>query len=54
MSLTTPCSLFFGGAGISQGTPLANMCATARMLRGTDGPDEVHPQQLERNENKRG
>lgn len=43
----------FGGAGISQDTPLANMWAHARTLRIVDGPDEVHLQQMGRNENKR-
>ncbi|OTA61206.1 acyl-CoA dehydrogenase NM domain-like protein [Hypoxylon sp. EC38] len=44
----------FGGAGVSQDTPLANMWAQVRTLRIADGPDEVHLQQLGRNENKRG
>lgn len=44
----------FGGAGVSQDTPLANMWANIRTLRLADGPDEVHLQQLGRNENKRG
>ncbi|OAA75745.1 acyl-CoA dehydrogenase [Akanthomyces lecanii RCEF 1005] len=44
----------FGGAGISQDTPLANMWAGIRTLRFADGPDEVHLQQMGRNENKRG
>jgi len=44
----------FGGAGVSQDTPLANMWAGIRSLRLADGPDEVHLQQLGRNENKRG
>jgi len=44
----------FGGAGISQDTPLAAMWANARTLRLVDGPDEVHLQQMGRNENKRG
>lgn len=44
----------FGGAGVSQDTPLANMWAQIRTLRLADGPDEVHLQQLGRNENKRG
>ncbi|KAI9651514.1 MAG: hypothetical protein M1831_000788 [Alyxoria varia] len=43
-----------GGAGVSQDTPLANMWAHARTMRIVDGPDEVHLQQLGRNENKRG
>jgi acyl-CoA dehydrogenase len=44
----------FGGAGVSQDTPLANMWAQIRTLRLADGPDEVHLHQLGRNENKRG
>jgi len=43
----------FGGAGVSQDTPLANMWANSRTLRIVDGPDEVHIQQLGRNESKR-
>lgn len=44
----------FGGAGVSQDTPLANMWAQGRTMRIVDGPDEVHLLQLGRNENKRG
>lgn len=44
----------FGAAGVSQDTPLANMWANIRTLRLADGPDEVHLQQLARNENKKG
>ena len=44
----------FGGAGVSQDTPLANMWAQARVLRIVDGPDEVHMMQLGRSEVKRG
>ena len=44
----------YGGAGVSQDTPLANMWAHARTMRIVDGPDEVHALQLGRNENKRG
>ncbi|WP_280770455.1 acyl-CoA dehydrogenase [Salipaludibacillus daqingensis] len=32
----------FGGAGVSNDTPLAHHWATARTLRIADGPDEVH------------
>lgn len=44
----------FGAAGVCQDTPLANMWANIRTLKLADGPDEVHLQQLGRNENKRG
>ncbi|TKA73180.1 hypothetical protein B0A49_02758 [Cryomyces minteri] len=44
----------FGGAGVCQDTPLANMWAQGRTMRIVDGPDEVHLMQLGRNENKRG
>jgi len=44
----------FGGAGVSQDTPLASMWANIRTLRLADGPDEVHLQQMGKNENKRG
>lgn len=44
----------FGAAGICQDTPLASMWAQIRTLRLADGPDEVHLNQLGRNENKRG
>jgi acyl-CoA dehydrogenase len=44
----------FGGAGVSQDTPLANMWAQIRTLRLADGPDEVHLAQMGRNENRRG
>jgi len=32
----------YGGAGVSQDTPLAYMWANQRTLRFADGPDEVH------------
>jgi len=44
----------YGGAGVSQETPLASMYASGRTMRIVDGPDEVHLLQLGRNENKRG
>ena len=44
----------FGGEGVCQDTPLANMWAQIRTLRIADGPDEVHLQQMGKNENKRG
>ncbi|KAI1331972.1 acyl-CoA dehydrogenase [Xylariaceae sp. FL0255] len=43
----------FGGAGVSQDTPLASMWAGIRTLRLADGPDEVHLSQMGRNEIKR-
>ncbi|QDS72344.1 hypothetical protein FKW77_007973 [Venturia effusa] len=42
-----------GAAGVSQDTPLASMWAHFRTIRIADGPDEVHLQQMGRNENKR-
>lgn len=44
----------YGGAGVCQDTPLANMYSQGRTMRIVDGPDEVHIIQLGRNENKRG
>lgn len=44
----------YGAAGVCQDTPLANMWASGRTMRIVDGPDEVHLQQLGRNESKRG
>jgi acyl-CoA dehydrogenase len=44
----------FGGAGVSQDTPLAKLWASLRTLRLADGPDEVHLAQMGKNENKRG
>ncbi|RFU35859.1 hypothetical protein B7463_g504, partial [Scytalidium lignicola] len=44
----------YGAMGVCQDTPLANMWAQIRTLRLADGPDEVHLQQMGRNENKRG
>jgi acyl-CoA dehydrogenase len=44
----------YGGAGVSQDTPLASMYASGRTMRIVDGPDEVHLLQLGKNENKRG
>lgn len=40
----------FGGAGVSDDFPLARMWAHARTLRLADGPDEVHLDQLARDE----
>jgi acyl-CoA dehydrogenase len=42
----------FGGAGVSQDTPLAHFYAHARTLRLADGPDEVHLMSLARQEMK--
>ena len=36
----------FGGAGVSQDTPIAQFFTTNRYLRLADGPDEVHMHQL--------
>ena len=44
----------FGGMGVCQDTPLASMWAGIRTLRIADGPDEVHLQQMGKNENRRG
>lgn len=44
----------YGGAGVSQDTPLAAMWANGRTMRIVDGPDEVHMLQLGRNEAKKG
>ena len=44
----------YGAMGVCQDTPLAQMWAGIRTLRIADGPDEVHLQQMGRNENKRG
>jgi acyl-CoA dehydrogenase len=38
----------FGGAGVSDDTPLAGMYAAARTLRIADGPDEVHLRDIAR------
>ncbi len=40
----------FGGAGVSQDTPLATAFAHARTLRLADGPDEVHLMSVARQE----
>ncbi len=40
----------FGGAGVSQDWPLADMYTHARTLHLVDGPDEVHKQQIARRE----
>lgn len=43
----------FGGAGISQDTPLAIAWTQLRTLRLADGPDAVHRRQVARNELKK-
>jgi len=43
----------FGGAGVSEDTPLAHLFANARTLRLADGPDEVHRRQIARLETKK-
>ncbi|MFU8871436.1 acyl-CoA dehydrogenase family protein [Micromonospora sp. SL4-19] len=43
----------YGGAGVSQDTPLAALWAQARTLRLADGPDEVHKASLARRELRR-
>ncbi|KAH7133980.1 acyl-CoA dehydrogenase/oxidase [Dactylonectria macrodidyma] len=43
----------YGGAGVSQDTPLAYMWASARTMRIVDGPDEVHQLQLGKLEARR-
>lgn len=40
----------FGGAGVTQDTPLASMYASLRTLRLADGPDEVHRRTVYRHE----
>jgi acyl-CoA dehydrogenase len=40
----------FGGAGVTQDTPLASMYASMRTLRLADGPDEVHRRTVYRQE----
>jgi len=42
----------YGGAGVSQDTPLASMYAGIRTLRIVDGPDEVHIRDIARLEIK--
>ena len=42
----------FGGMGLSQDTPLAELWTMGRALRLADGPDEVHLRSIERNEIK--
>lgn len=43
----------YGGAGVSQDTPLAGLWAQARTLRLADGPDEVHRSSLAKRELRR-
>ena len=46
--------VFFGGAGVSGDTPLAELYATVRTLRIADGPDEVHNRTIARLEYAKG
>ena len=43
----------FGGAGVSDDTPLAYFYAWARVLRIVDGPDAVHRRSIARQELRR-
>jgi acyl-CoA dehydrogenase len=43
----------FGGAGVSDDTPLAALYAGIRTLRIADGPDEVHRMVIARRELRR-
>jgi acyl-CoA dehydrogenase len=43
----------YGGAGVSDDTPLAGLYAEARYLRIADGPDEVHKMTVARRELRR-
>jgi acyl-CoA dehydrogenase len=43
----------YGGAGVSQDYPLAQLYAQARLLQIADGPDEVHKMALARRELRR-
>ncbi|MCB2224553.1 MAG: acyl-CoA dehydrogenase family protein [Actinobacteria bacterium] len=43
----------WGGAGVTDGTPLAHLWVTARMLQLADGPDEVHKMAVARRELRR-
>ncbi len=43
----------FGGAGVSDDTPLARLWSHARTLQIADGPDEVHKRSLARRELRR-
>ncbi|KAG0150728.1 hypothetical protein CROQUDRAFT_668358 [Cronartium quercuum f. sp. fusiforme G11] len=43
----------YGGEGVSQDQPLANMFAAVRTLRFADGPDEVHQAQIAKQELRR-
>jgi acyl-CoA dehydrogenase len=43
----------YGGAGVSQDTPLAELYGVARTLQIADGPDEVHRMAIARREKRR-
>jgi len=43
----------FGGAGVTDDTPLAHLWVNARMLQIADGPDEVHKMAVARRELRR-
>jgi acyl-CoA dehydrogenase len=47
-NVTNRAMQLFGGAGVSQDTPLAHMWAYGRTLHIVDGPDEVHKRALAR------
>ena len=50
LKVTDEAVQMFGGAGISQDTPLARQWAHLRTLRFADGPDAVHRRQVARTE----
>ena len=53
LSCLAPTLQAFGGAGVSQDTPLAYLTLIMRTLRLADGPDEVHMRTLAKAEFKR-
>ncbi len=50
LKVTDEAVQMFGGAGVSQDTPLARQWAHLRTLRFADGPDAVHRRQVARTE----